>query len=155
MLRHEQLLQEVVHDTYKLPRKLAEPTRCPDCGATYHRGRWTWEPAPAGAHEQLCPACHRTRDKFPAGFVSLSGNVYAAHRDEVLSLARHCEANEKSRHPLERIMAIEKTLDGALITTTGTHLAREIAEHVHDAYKGKLEFHYNKEENLLRANWRD
>jgi hypothetical protein len=52
-------------------------------------------------------------------------------------------------------MAIEKTLDGALITTTGTHLAREIAEHAHDAYKGALEFHYNKEQNLLRASWHD
>ena len=72
-----------------------------------------------------------------------------------MSLARHCEANEKSRHPLERIMAIENEAEGVLITTTGTHLAREIAEHVHNAYKGSLEFHYNKEENLLRASWRD
>jgi len=153
MVRRDELRDELVHDTYKAKGKLPEPTCCPDCGATYHRGRWTWEPAPAGAHEHLCPACQRTRDRFPAGFVSLGGKLFAAHRDEIMSLARHCEANEKARHPLERIMTIENSAEGVLITTTGTHLAREIAEHVHNAYKGKLEFHYNKEENLLRAAW--
>jgi hypothetical protein len=40
------------------------------------------------------------------------------------------------------------------VTTTGTHLAREIAERVQHAYKGELEFSYNKEDNLLRAAWR-
>lgn len=38
-LRHEQLLQELVHDTYKTRLKLPEPTRRPDCGAGWHRGR--------------------------------------------------------------------------------------------------------------------
>ena len=41
MLRREQLLQELVHDSYKAGHKLPEPTRCPECGATFHRGRWT------------------------------------------------------------------------------------------------------------------
>ena len=45
--------------------------------------------------------------------------------------------------------------DGNCLKYTPTDLAREIAEHVHDAYKGSLEFHYNKDENLLRAAWHD
>lgn len=154
MLRREQLLQELVHDSYKLGRKLAEPTRCPDCNAVFHKGRWTWDAAPPGAPEHRCPACSRVHDHFPAGYVSLNGDFLRDHRDEVLNLVKKCEESEKAEHPLERIMAIEPAQDGVEVTTTGTHLAREIAERVHNAYKGELQFSYNREDNLLRAAWR-
>lgn len=153
MLRREQLLQELVHDSYKSAHKLPDPTRCPECGAIFHKGRWTWGAAPAGAHELLCPACQRIRDKFPAGYVTLKGSFLEQHRDEILQLIKHCEAKEKADHPLERIMAIEDAGGELRVTTTDTHLAREIAERVHHACKGALAFHYNKEENLLRATW--
>lgn len=154
MLRREQLLQELVHDSYKSGKKLHEPTRCPDCGAVFRKGRWTWDIAPAGAPEQRCPACHRLHDSFPAGYVALEGEFLQQHREEIVQLARNCEEKEKAEHPLERIMAIEPSGAGLEVTTTGTHLAREIAERVHHAYKGELEFSYNKEDNLLRATWR-
>ena len=152
-LRREQLMQELVHDSYKAGHKLPEPTRCPDCGAVFHGGRWTWGAAPAGAHELRCPACHRIHDKFPAGHVFLNGAFCREHRGEVMNLVRHRETREKAEHPLQRIMAVEDTADGLYVTTTDTHLARAIAEALHHAYKGDLEYHYNKEENLLRATW--
>jgi hypothetical protein len=40
------------------------------------------------------------------------------------------------------------------VTTTDIHLARGIGDALHSAYKGELEYHYNKEENLLRVEWR-
>ena len=153
MLRREQLMEGFEQDSYKAKGKLPEPTRCPKCGATYHNGRWTWDAAPAKAHEQLCPACHRIHDQFPAGYVTLKGTFLHEHRDEILRVVRSCEDKEKSGHPLQRIMAIENTSDGMLVTTTDSHLARDVAVRLHDAYKGELEFHYNKEENLLRATW--
>ena len=152
-LQRDELRDELVHDSYKSKRKLPEPTRCPQCGAVYHDGRWQWRNAPAGAHEEPCPACHRMRDKFPAGYVTLQGGFFAAHRDEILHLARNREAHEKAEHALERIMAVEEVEGGVLITTTDTHLARDIGEAVHEAYKGDLQYHYNKEENLLRVHW--
>jgi NMD protein affecting ribosome stability and mRNA decay len=153
MLRREQLLQELVHDSYKSKRKLPQSTRCPRCGATFHKGRWTWDMAPAGAHQHICPACHRIHDSFPAGYVTLSGEFLRQHRDEILGLVKNCETMEKAEHPLERIMAIENTADGMLVTTTDTHLARKIGERLHHAHRGELSFHYNKEDNLLRATW--
>jgi NMD protein affecting ribosome stability and mRNA decay len=149
----EQLLQEFVHDSYKAGRKLPEPTRCPDCGAVFQDGRWIWGTAPARVHEERCPACHRIHDKFPAGFVTLKGAFLRAHRDEILHLVRNHEAKEKAEHPLQRIISMVDSEDGIVVTTTDTHLARDIAQALHDAYKGELEFHYNKEENLLRAAW--
>ena len=153
MLRREQLLQEVVHDTYKLPRKLAEPARCPDCGAVYRGGRWAWSADGGPAHEVRCPACQRIHDNFPAGFVSVSGEFFAQHRDEILRLLHASEEAEKARHPLERIMKIAEDGGGVLVTTTGVHLARRLGDALEDAYKGTLEFHYNKDQQLLRVAW--
>jgi len=152
--RREQLADDPRHDSYKARGKLPDPTRCPECSALFQKGRWTWNGAPPGAvHEQLCPACQRVRDGYPAGYVSLVGDYLAAHRDEILNLVRNCEASEKAGHPLQRIIAIKDANGGVLVTTTDAHLARRIAEHVHDACKGTLALHYSKEENLIRATW--
>ena len=153
MLQREQLLQEMVHDPYKEGKKHAEPAACPLCGASYHRGHWTWAEAPAQAHAVICPACRRIRERAPAGFVKLSGEFLHTHQDEVLARVRSCEKSEKADHPLHRIMAIQAEQDGLLITTTDPHLARRIGEAVNDAYRGELAYHYNKEENLLRVSW--
>jgi len=152
-LRRDELRDELIHDAYRSTRKPPEPTRCPDCGAIFSGGRWNWGTAPAGAHETACPACRRIHDRFPAGYVELQGEFLTRHRDEVLQLARHHEAKEKAEHPLERIMDVEEIAGGLRITTTDSHLARDIGEAVHAAYKGELSYHYNKEENLLRVHW--
>ena len=153
-VRRDQLRQERVHDTYKLQQKLPEPAVCMDCGAVYHAGRWQWTARPTGAHEVVCAACHRIRDRFPAGFVEVGGSFFAEHKAEFLSLLRRHEEKEKAEHPLARIMAIEDNAAGVLVTTTDIHLARDLGEALHHAYQGDLEFHYNTAENLLRVHWR-
>lgn len=152
-VRRDQLRVERIHDSYQLTRKPAEPSVCKHCGVLFHEGRWQWGVAPEGAHELVCPACARIRDHFPVGFVTLGGPYFATHRDEILRLVRHHEEKEKAEHPLARIMAIEDHEDGVLITTTDIHLARDIAEAVHKAHAGELDYHYNEGERLLRAHW--
>ena len=149
----DQLLEELVHDSYKAARKPSEPTHCPECGVVFQSGRWTWGTAPAGARQMRCPACQRIHDKFPMGYVTLRGEFLRAHSDEILSLMRHHEQKQKAEHPLQRIMAIVEDEGGMTVTTTDAHLARDLAQAVHRAYKGEMAFHYNKEDNLLRANW--
>ncbi|MDH4192494.1 MAG: BCAM0308 family protein [Betaproteobacteria bacterium] len=153
MLRREQLLPELVHDSYRSRRKLSDMTRCPDCGAVYIDGRWTWQGAPADTAEERCPACHRVRDRFPAGFVSIGGKFFSSHREEILGRVANCEREAKHDRPVERIMAIEDAEGGVLVTTTDPHLARRIGEALYDAYKGDLAYHYNKQDNLLRVAW--
>jgi len=152
-VRRDRLPLETVMDSYKSKAKLSEPTVCPDCGAVFKAGRWQWLEKPAGAHQELCPACHRMRDHFPAGYVTLSGDFLAKHEQEIMQLIKNREAQEKAERPLQRIMAIEQTKEGTLITTTDIHLARNIGEAIHHAYQGELEFHYNSDQNLLRVNW--
>ena len=149
----DRLLQELVHDSYKAGRKLREPTVCPDCGAVFQHGRWTWASASAQAHRERCPACQRVHDKFPAGFVRLRGEFLGEHREEILHLLRNHEAKQKAEHPLQRIVAVVDEAEGVTVTTTDAHLARDLAQALHHAYKGELEFHYNKEDTLLRATW--
>jgi hypothetical protein len=72
---------------------------------------------------------------------------------ETWRLVRNHASRERAEHPLQRIMAIRETGDGLLVTTTDAHLARGIAEAVLHACKGGLEFHHNRNENLLRAAW--
>jgi NMD protein affecting ribosome stability and mRNA decay len=152
-IRRDQRLLETVMDSYKTKGKLHEPTVCPDCGAVFHAGRWQWLDKPKDAHQTSCPACHRVRDHFPAGYVTLAGEFFATHEKEILHLMQNRETQEKANHPLQRIMDIEKTEHGTVVTTTDIHLARGLGEALHHAYQGDLELHYNPEQNLLRVNW--
>lgn len=153
LIRRDRLPLETVMDSYKARGKLSEPTVCPDCGAVFQAGRWQWLAKPRDAHQTTCPACHRIRDHFPAGYVSLSGDFFAQHEQEIMQLVHNREAQEKAGHPMQRIMAIEKTKHDTQVTTTDIHLARGIGEALHHAYQGELEFHYNSDQNLLRVNW--
>lgn len=152
-VRRDRLMQETRHDAYKAKHKLPEPTVCPACGAVYHAGRWQWLARPAAAHEEKCPACQRIGDAYPAGYVTVQGGYFNAHRDELLRLVHNEEARARAEHPLKRIMKIELQDGGALVTTTDIHLARGIGEALHHAYQGELEYHYNEQENLLRVLW--
>ena len=153
IFRHDRLLQERVHDAYKANHKLPEPTVCPQCSAVFHEGRWQWREAPADAHKEPCPACHRIHDHYPAGFVALQGNFFVEHRDEIMHLVHNVETRERTEHPLSRIMATKEKDGEALVTTTDIHLARGIGEALYHSYQGDLEFHYNPQEYLLRVNW--
>lgn len=148
------VLDDPVHDPYLEREKLSEPSVCSDCGAVYHEGRWQWIAPPANALQARCAACRRIHEKMPAGYVSIEGQFARDHREELLSLARHLETREKTEHPLQRIMSIEDQDDKLMITTTDIHLARGIGEALQHAYKGELDFHYNKAEYLLRVSWK-
>jgi hypothetical protein len=151
--RQDRILRERVHDPYKTRLKLAEDTVCPQCKAVFRKGRWTWGEVEAPSGEEMCQACHRTNDDYPAGVVTLSGSFLAGHRDEILGLVRHQEELEKGEHPLHRIMAIDDDGGDVVIKTTDIHLPRRIGEAVESAYNGKFEFTYDKEGYFLRGTW--
>lgn len=151
--RHDGIFQERVHDAYKARGKLQEPTVCTQCGAVFQQGRWKWLPAPGNAHLAICPACHRIHDHYPAGFLTLKGEFFHSHHDEIMQLVHHHEKHERAEHPLKRIMTVEEKNSSTLVTTTDIHLARGLGVALHHAYQGELEFHYNPEQNLLRVSW--
>lgn len=151
--RRDRMDEERVSDPYRARGKWPEPTACPECGAIFHRGRWQWGAAPAAAEEHLCPACQRVRDRVPAGQLTLSGEFFQTHRDEILHLVRNTEAKARAEHPLERIMEIHDEADRSVVTFTDAHLVHGIGEALRHAYHGELESQYTDEGDLLRVSW--
>jgi len=148
------LQREYVHDTYKLRKKLPEPTVCSQCGAVFKKGHWTWASWPVRAHETVCPACRRIQDNYPAGVIRLSGPFLAAHRGEILNAVRHQEETAKKDHPLCRVIRVKGSKEGIEVTTTDMHLPRRIGEALWHAYHGELKLHYAEDARLIRVSWK-
>jgi len=141
-------------DPYEERHHLPEPSACPGCEAVFHAGRWTWmDKPPAGAHEELCPACRRVRDQYPAGILRLDGPFAREHSEDLLSLAGNEATVETAEHPLHRIMDIQEDPDGITITTTDVHSPQRIGEAIRRAYHGELDIQYAEEDHLVRARW--
>jgi len=151
--RRDRLIQEERHDSYREDKKWPEPTACTECNAVYVEGRWTWHELPLQANRVVCPACRRIAEDYPAGYLELKGSFFKTHREELLNLIRNEEEAEKGEHPLERIIDITEKDEGALITTTGIHIARRIGNALSQAYKGDLSFTYGDGEKTIRMLW--
>lgn len=152
-LMKSHLIEPHRHDPYKARHKI-EPTVCPQCGAAFSEGRWQWlEKAPEGADKQICPACQRSNDKYPAGEVVLSGSFLEAHRDEILALMRGVQTEQNAEHPLSRIMDISESDGATVVTTTDIHLPRRLGHALERAFKGKLDVHYKEAEYFVRVRW--
>lgn len=153
--RRDSMYEERVQDPYRARMKWPEPTVCPDCGAVFHDGRWTWGDAPEGAEAHRCPACSRIHDRVPAGILVMGGDFLEAHRDEIMNLVHNQELKEKDEHPLERIMGEEQGDNGdTVLTFTGVHLTRAVGEALKRAYEGDLEIQFADSDAVMRVNWR-
>jgi NMD protein affecting ribosome stability and mRNA decay len=135
--------------------KVPELTSCPRCRATFRDGRWTWQPATAGAHEHVCPACERIEANYPAGVLHVAGRFAQQHRDDVIGLLRNIEERERSEHALKRIIEIQDEDAGFAVTTTDAKLVEAFGRALEKAYAGKLEHPRttSEKQNLVRVRW--
>jgi len=152
--RKDRLIKERRHDTYEEKGKWPEPTLCTKCGAVFAGGRWSWKKTDGEAHRGMCPACRRTVEHCPAGYVDIQGPFFADHRDEIINIVHNVETQEKERHPLERIMRVEEEGARALVTTTGIHIARRIGDALSRSCKGELDVQYPESEKSIRVYWK-
>jgi NMD protein affecting ribosome stability and mRNA decay len=153
--RQDRLIKERVHDPYMTRSKPVEPTVCQECRVVFSGGRWQWlTDIPDSAHQELCPACHRIHDKVPAGFLTLSGEFFDKHRDEIMHLVHNKVEEQKTQHPMKRLMDVEgQEAGGVLITFTDVHLPRGVGAAIERAYEGDLDIHYTEEAGIVRVYW--
>lgn len=144
--------RDPIHDPYQHRQKFAEGGACPQCGAIYRAGRWQWGEA-ENSFPQTCPACRRINDRAPAGVVTLRAPLDQLRKIDIIGLARNQEEAEKNEHPLNRIIGIDETPEGIVVTTTDIHLPRRIAEAVRRAFGGTLQIDFDEDGHFVRVNW--
>ena len=153
--RRDRLLKQPRSDVYRSDRKLSDPTLCKVCGAVFTAGRWQWLDAlPEAADETRCPACQRIHDRLPAGFLTLSGEFFETHREEIMHLVHHHVERQRLQHPLQRIIETRALEAGGIeISFTEYHLPKGVGEAVRHAYQGELQITFAEAEGQERVSW--
>lgn len=141
-------------DNYPHAEKRSASCVCSGCGLVLSEGRW-YRGAPPGAElaTGLCPACKRVRERDAAGTLELDA-AFLAHRDEIERMARNEEEVEREEHPLERLIELREAPEGLVVTTTGVHLARRIANKLERRFHRQARFHYSDGDGSLRVDWK-
>jgi hypothetical protein len=127
---------------------------CPDCGLVHHAGRWyEGQPPLTEVASGRCPACERVRAQDPAGVLTLPAAL-VQDREELERSLRNAAAAEAAEHPLERLMGVAEGEDGSLVvTTTGIHLARRLANLLERQVHRQARFDFVDGVELLRVSW--
>ena len=152
--KRNKLIQEHNHDPYFLKEKCPDPCVCERCSVVFHNGNFKWsEKPPANAAKFLCPACKRIENNYEGGVIFLEGEFLSKHKQEILSIVKNTENNERNHRPLERIIDIADNNNKITIKTTYEHIARRIGEAIHAACKGELNIRYPEGEKYVRVHW--
>lgn len=152
--RSSRLTHDRVADPYMRRAKPVQPAACPRCRAVLLKGRWQWaKRTPARAAREVCQACRRIEDDYPAGIMTLRGSYAREHLPEILALARNAEKAESSSRPMHRIMSIEERRDRVVIKTTDIHLPARIGRALVRSFKGDLGLKFDRGAYFVRADW--
>ena len=87
------------------------------------------------------------------GLLTLKETFAQDQHEQVMGLVKNIEAKETKEHPLARIMTIEQQPEGVVVSTTDSHLPRQIGEALKHAYHGELVVHYDENRDFVRVTW--
>ena len=147
-------------DPYQPRLDPGEVAACTACQAVYQRRHWFFdhdayvrETMQPTTRMILCPACQKIRDHYAEGQVALRPSAFlSAHKDEIVRLLRNEEDRAKGFNPLERIVEIQESEDGVIVTTTNEKLAQRIGRALKSAYQGQSTYHWS-DPKFLSVEW--
>lgn len=149
---------DVTHDPYSPWMGAKEAAVCRNCGAVYHRKRWTLDalpsrPAGRTIRRVTCPACRKKRDDYSGGIIRLGGGFLKPHKEEILRLIRNQERRAVGVNPLERIILVKDLGNFVEIRTTSDRFAQRIGKEVQRAFKGEVTYQWSRDDKFLRVKW--
>jgi NMD protein affecting ribosome stability and mRNA decay len=146
-------------DPYQ-PAEGQEAAVCTQCHALYRSKRWSFD-APlyerlAGTdkvREVICPTCRRIKDHFPEGILTLSGEFFTQHQEEIVRVLEKEAGRVAKRSVADRIIQIIPEGDKLVVETTSEKMAQHLGRAVYKAYKGDLNFRWGEVERFVRVYW--
>jgi predicted ATPase len=102
----------------------------------------------------VCPTCRKINDRYAEGFLTLSGEFFAQHQEEIVKLVENEASRVGARNVLDRIIRMApEGEDKLVVETTTDKLAQHLGRAVHKAYKGDLNFHWGEVDRFVRVYW--
>jgi NMD protein affecting ribosome stability and mRNA decay len=150
-----------VEDPYRLEEG-QEAAVCQECHALYQNKRWFFDEklytrlakAPGKIREVVCPTCRKIKDRYPEGILTLSGEFFNQHRDEVVRLLENEASKVAARNVLDRVIRMfPEGKDKLVVETTTEKLAQRLGRAVFRAYKGNLDFRWSEMNKFVRVYW--
>jgi NMD protein affecting ribosome stability and mRNA decay len=149
-----------VDDPYQLSEG-QEAAVCSTCQAIYQNKRWFFDEAlhrrlagTVKGREVICPTCRKIKDHYPEGILTLSGDFFKEHRQEILTLLENEAARVGARSVQDRIMQmLPEGKDRLIVETTSEKLAQHLGRAVYRAYKGDLDFRWSEMNKFVRVYW--
>jgi hypothetical protein len=138
-----------------------EAAACTQCHALYQGKRWFFDNQMydrlAGTdqgREVLCPACHKIKDRYAEGILTLSGEFFARHQEEIVKLLTKEAERVSKRSVMDRVIRMGSEEGGKLVVETTTDkLAQHLGRAVYKAYKGDLHFRWGEVDRFVRVYW--
>ncbi|MEW6387923.1 MAG: BCAM0308 family protein [Thermodesulfobacteriota bacterium] len=149
-----------VEDPY-LPGEGQEAALCVGCHALYQNKRWFFDDKLYGrlagtdkVREVTCPTCRKIRDRYPEGILTLKGEFFKQHREEIVTLLEKEAGRVAGRSVQDRlIQMIPEGKDRLVVETTSEKLAQHLGRAVYRAYKGELDFRWSEMNKFVRVYW--
>ena len=144
-----------------LPEEGQEASLCTSCKALYQTKRWSFNEelsaklaGTSKVKEVICPACRKIKDHYVEGYLTLGGEFFVEHKDELVTLLKNEAAKVGKRNVMDRIiqMAPEGN-DKLVVETTTDKLAQHLGRAVYKAYKGDLSFSWSEPNHFVRVYW--
>ena len=116
---------------------------CKDCGAAYYKKSWkhgieniktSSEKSDPAVSFKICPACQMIKNKQYEGRITVK-NLPERYADELEGLAEGFCRRAYERDPMHRLIKMEKSASGLVITTTENELANKLAHKIKSSFK--------------------
>jgi NMD protein affecting ribosome stability and mRNA decay len=137
--------------------RLAEPTICERCGASFSRRAWRSDRTMtqallSRARWTICPACKQVESQEYFGRVLLRGAYLEANEDAIRQRIENVTEQGRKMQPQRRLVSIDRDAEGLEVLTTSQKLAHRIVAELKKTFRGRASYFW-ADDGSLYATW--